>query len=125
MEQIQTIEDLLGPYHPYQRAAPLLRKINCISASQILDPHTGSILKYSTIKKDAGLNPRGRHPNWYRFLCDKIKHQHTNLFELTDSNNGHLHKWKKSTEKIAELINIDLTDAYFQKTENLFLEIDL
>src|SRR6185295_17364720 len=37
LDQIPTLEDVLGPYHRYHTAAPLLRKINCISVNQILD----------------------------------------------------------------------------------------
>jgi ribonuclease HI len=125
MDQIPTIADLLGPYHDYDKAAHLLRKINCINASQILDPNDpNDILGYNVIKKRAGLNPRGRYPSWYRNLKMKINRHPNSPFDMPSTSNGHSRKWKKTTEQIFELVNIDLNDTYFQTTNNQFLEID-
>ena len=123
LDQIPTIEDVLGPYHKYHTAAPLLRRINCISIKQILD-NEHNLQRYGNIKKAANLNPRGRLPRWYKFLQQRISAGSTYPFSMAESSNGHVRKWKTSTEEFNELISVDHRIEYFSNSGNLFLEID-
>ena len=123
LSQTPTIEDILGPYHKFHTAAPLLRKINCINIDQVTD-NNGQLLEYKDIKKRAGLNSRGRLPRWYKDL--KCKEHTTPIarFKLPETLNNHPRKWKSSTERITEIIGVNHQEPYFTATSNLFLEID-
>ena len=123
LDQIPTLEDVLEPYHKYHTAAPLLRKINCISVNQILD-NNHKLLGYGDIKKAANLNPRGRLPRWYKFLQQRFHANPVYPFTMAESSNNHTRKWKTSTERFNELISVDHRIEYFNNLGNLFLEID-
>jgi len=84
----------------------------------------GRLLEYKDIKRRAGLNPRGRLPRWYKDLKCKEQTTPITLFKLPESLNNHSRRWKSSTERITEIVNVDHQEPYFANTGNLFLEID-
>ena len=101
---LETIEDALGPHFDYRRAAQFLRRDNIMYMSQVINPD-GSLKRLTALRRELGRNTRGRPPLWYKSL----EAMNTSRGGTTSTlyQNKHKRKWLKTTEAINEIQTVD------------------
>ena len=99
-----TIEDKLGPYFNYSRAAFTLRNNNLMFFDQLFSSDNGDLIPYSRLKLTNGQTARGRTPEWYNNI--KTRWDGFTFRNIPDHQNRHPRNWKFSTEVHEDILVI-------------------